>query len=111
MISYNSQFNPPVPYSPQQRAAALSGLNMQSPYAAYGQNQQDVLDAAGSVNAAGFDVAVSKENADAEMQRMRAQQSLALAGLQQMSQAEDQQRQLASARLNSVSPLLQGLFS
>lgn len=111
MLQYNSGFNPPSPYTPQQRADALAGLRMQSPYASYGQNQQDVLDAAGGVNAAAFDAAASRATGDFELQKMQAQQNLALAGLQQMSQAESQQRQIANSRLGSVSPLLQGLFT
>jgi len=111
VITYDSSFNPPLPYSQQQRADALAGLRMRSPYAAYGQNQQDILDSAGSINAAGFDAAASKANSDAELQQLQAKQALALSGLQQMSQAEDQQRKLASSRLGVVSPLLQGLFS
>ncbi len=107
MITYNSKFNPPRSYSPQQRADALAGLQMQSPYAAYGQNQQDILDAVGGANAAAFDAQASKSDAD----RMRAQQALALAGLQQMAQAEGNQRQAAASRFGAISPLLQGLFS
>lgn len=111
MLTYNSSFNPQSPYTPQQRADALAGLRMQSPYAAYGQNQQDILNAAGDANAASFDVAASKAASDFDLQKMQTQQQLALSGLQQMSQAESQQRQLANSRLGMISPLLQGLFT
>jgi hypothetical protein len=111
MLTYNSGFNPPAPYTQQQRSDALSGLRMQSPYASYGQHQQDILNAAGDANAASFDVAASKAAGDFELQKMQAQQQLALSGLQQMAQAESQRRQLASSRLGTVSPLLQGLFT
>jgi len=107
MLTYNSSFNPQSPYTPQQRADALAGLRMQSPYAAYGQNQQDILNAAGDANAAAFDIEASKTS----IARMQAQQQLALSGLQQMAQAESQQRQLANSRLGMVNPLLQGLFT
>lgn len=88
---------------------------MRNPYRGYGQNQQDILDAAGGVGAAGLDSAITKANTDFDLQKMQAQQQLALAGLQQMSQAQQQQNQLATQRLgvaNSfMSPILQGLFS
>lgn len=115
MLTYNSQFNPPSPYTQQQRSEALAGLQMRNPYRGYGQNQQDILDAAGGVNAAGLDSAITKANADFDLQKMQSQQQLALAGLQQMAQGRQQQDQLATQRLgiaNSfVSPILQGLFS
>jgi len=115
MLQYQSQFNPPTPYTQQQRSDALAGLHMQSPYKAYGQNQQDILNAAGDANAASLDAAATKANSDFELQRLQAQQQLALTGLQQMSQGQQQQNQLATQRLgvaNSfISPLLQGLFS
>lgn len=115
MLSYQSQFNPASPYTQQQRSDALAGLHAQNPYKAYGRNQQDILNAAGDANAAGFDLAATKANTDFDVQRLQAQQALALAGLQQQQQAQQQQNQLATQRLgiaNSfMSPILQGLFS
>lgn len=115
MLTYDSKFNPPSPYTQQQRSDALAGLQMRAPYRGYGQNQQDILDAAAGANAAGLDSAITKANTDFDLQKMQAQQQLALAGLQNMAQSQQQQNQLATQRLgvaNSfVSPILQGLFS
>lgn len=113
-LSYNTHFNPPSPYTQQQRSSALAGLSMQNPYKEYGQQQQDILDAAGGANAAAFDMASTKANTDFEMDKLKSQQQLSLAGLQQMAEARQQEGQLANQRLGNatsfLSPLLSGLF-
>lgn len=115
MLTYDSQFNPPSPYTQKQRSEALAGLHLESPYRGYGKNQQDILNAAEGINAAGLDSSITKANTDFDLRKMQGEQQLALAGLQQMSQAQQQQNQLATQRLGVVnsfmSPLLQGLFS
>lgn len=115
MLNYSSSFNPPTPYTQQQRSAALSGLHMEKPYRGYGQNQQDILNAMEGGNAAGLNMEATKANTDYELQKQQAEQQIALAGLQQMSQAQQQQNQLATQRLGNmtgaISPLLGGLFS
>ena len=115
MLTYNSSIATPTPYTQQQRSEALAGMRVKSPYPSYGRQQQDIMDALGGSNAAQFDLAATKANSDLEMEGMKAQQQMALSGLQQMAQGQQQQDQLRTQRLSGmnglVSPLLQGLFS
>lgn len=114
MLDYNSTFNPPSPYTQQQRSEALAGLHMDHPYKQYGRNQQDILDSLEGQNAAQIGMQATKANADYDLQRNQAEQQLALAGLTQLSAAQQNQAQLANQRFGNMtsmlSPLLSNLF-
>lgn len=114
MLTYQNTFNPPKAVDDTQRAAALSGLRGKNPYAAYGQQGQDIMAAMGDQNAAQYNLAADRANADMEQKQVAAQRDFALQGLQQMSQARQNQADYANARsamgYGLVSNLLSGLF-
>jgi hypothetical protein len=115
MLTYRDRPLPSQPYSEQQRAAAMGALRAGAPYEAYGQNQRDILAAAGDSNAASFNTAISKANSGFEQDRSQARQQLALSGLKQMVDAQNQNAQLQTQRLGMygsfLNPILGGLFS
>jgi hypothetical protein len=96
------------------RGAAILGLTGRSPFSAYGQNHQDVFGYMGAAAADEYDRAADKANTQYSAQRLAAQQGLALAGLQQMSQARQNEMNLANSRLSAMTgfynSLLGGLF-
>lgn len=115
MFKYQASPLPQRPYSDQQRLAALDGLRNAGKYSDYGQNQMDIMSSAGNAAAAEFDASAYKTNSAFEQERNQARQQLALSGLKQMVDAQDQNAQLQTQRLgmyNSfLNPILGGLFS
>jgi len=115
MLTYQShlQSNPPV--ADYQRNAALGAIRQESPYKAFGQNHQDVLDGLAENAATMLDMEAYKANAAYQMQQQQAQRQLALAGLQQQSEAEQNQRNVSNSRLQNMvgfaGNLLGGLFN
>lgn len=107
MIKYNTQLPFEQPIADPRRAMAPK-----SPYA--GQNHQDVLNYVGSMNADAYRRAAENVNNDYAAQQRAAQQGLALAGLQQMAQAQQQGQDLSNNRLSQMTgfanSLLGGLF-
>ena len=114
MINYQNTFTVPKAVDDTQRSKALAGLRMKSPYAAYGQQHQDILTAMGDQNAAQYDLSAERANMDMEQKKAAAQRDFALQGLQQMSQARQNQADYANSRsalgYGLVSNLLSGLF-
>lgn len=109
MLKYNSTL-PSIPaYSGQQQAKDT--MRAPSPFTAFGSAHDDILRARGDTNAAAFDMAAGKANAEQEMSRMQAQRDLILRGLQQMSEAQQNHASIGNARLQGVSGLLSGLFT
>lgn len=114
MLTYQSQLatNPPV--ADYQRNNALNDMRRASPYKAFGQNHQDVLNALTENAASTLDMEAYKANADYQQQQQQAQRQLALAGLQQQAEAEQNDRSLATGRLQNMvgfaGNLLGGLF-
>lgn len=111
MLSYNTKLPYQQPISDTQPA----GLVPTSPYGSqYGRNHQDVLNYVGSMNADAYRRAAEGVNNDYAAQQRAAQQGLALAGLQQMAQAQQNQRDMANNRLGQMTgianSLLGGLF-
>lgn len=111
MLNYNTQLHYQQPVSDTQPA----GLVPTSPYGKqYGRNHQDVLNYVGSMNADAYRRAAESVNNDYAAQQRTAQQGLALAGLQQMAQAQQNQRELSNSRLSQMTgianSLLGGLF-
>lgn len=86
-----------------------------SPYAVYGQNHRDVLAGLQSPMDANYGIAQSKANADYDMRKLEAERQLALQGLQQMSQAQQNSNDLANQRFSlltgTAGGLLRDLFS
>lgn len=111
MLNYKTQLPFEQPISDTQPA----GLVPTSPYGrAYGRNHQDVLNYAGAMNADAYRRAAENVNNNYAAQQRAAQQGLALAGLQQMAQSQQNRQELANSRLNQMtgfaSSLLGGLY-
>lgn len=108
MLTYNTQlpFEAPVP-EPQR---AMAAMKPRSPYTQFGQNHQDVLNYVGSLNADEYGRAAERVNNQYAAQQRDAQQGLALAGLQQMSQAQQNQQQLGTSRLQQMTGLYSNLL-
>lgn len=114
MLTYNSTLQNRPPVSDSQRNAALAEIRQRSPYTQFGQNHQDVLGALTENAATVLDMEAYKANTDYALRQQEAQRQLALAGLQQQSQAENNQRDMATNRLQMMTGfannLLGGLF-
>jgi hypothetical protein len=115
MLTYNSSLQDRRPYSDTQRAAAMADMRQPSPYAQFGQNHQDVLAALNDNAATVLDMEAYKTNANYALRQQDAQRQLALAGLRQQAEAEQNQRDLGTNRLQMMTGfannLLGGLFS
>lgn len=96
MISYKTNIQSTPPPMRQFAADARERLSV-SPYD--GQNHQDVFRAAGTQQAANLDSYARSAQQQYDNAVQQRQQQAALAGLNQMSQAQNQQRQLQDARL------------
>ncbi len=114
MLAYDTRLPEGTAIPPGMRGAAILGLTGRSPFSAYGQNHQDVFGYMGAAAADEYDRAADKANTQYSAQRLAAQQGLALAGLQQMSQARQNEMNLANSRLSAMTgfynSLLGGLF-
>jgi hypothetical protein len=115
MLTYNSSLQNKPPIDDAQRNQALDDLRRRSPYGAFGQNHQDVLNSLTDNAANTLNMEAYRANADYQMQQQRAQQQLILSGLQQQSEAEQNQRNLGNTRLQNMvgftGNLLGGLFN
>ena len=115
MLTYNSSLQNRPPVSDQQRNAALAEIRQRSPYTQFGQNHQDVLGALTENAATVLDMEAYKTNTDYALKQQEAQRQLALAGLRQQAEAEQNQRDMATNRLQMMAGfannLLGGLFS
>ena len=113
MLNYDSTLNAQPPVSQAQRQKAVRGMHMKSPYG-YSPQHQDLLNGLADQNAASYEMGADQANATFGTRKLQAQRDLALQGLQQMSRAQQQQADLATARSGMgyglVSNLLQGLF-
>lgn len=89
-------------------------MTAKSPYTAYGQSHQDAMDRLGGINAETYASAAERANDEYDAAQRQAQQQLALAGLQQMAQAQQNKNDLGNNRLQQMtgfaSSLLGGLF-
>lgn len=111
MLRYTTQ----LPFEQPVADTRPAGLTPTSPYGqAYGRNHQDVLNHAGAINADSYRRAAENVNNEYAAQQRAAQQGLALAGLQQMAQSQQNQQELANSRLNQMTgfagSLLGGLY-
>jgi hypothetical protein len=113
MLTYNTQLPFEQPISDIRQG--MEAMKPRSPYTQFGQNHQDVLNYVGSMNADAYGRAAENVNNQYAAQQRAAQQGLALAGLQQMAQAQQQQQDLSNSRLSQMTgfanSLLGGLFS
>lgn len=103
MLKYNTT----LPNIPPQ---SLPAPNLESPYGRYGSTHQDMLKAQMGVANANYEIERQKANTDYALKQQAAERQLVLQGLQQMSEAQQNQNSLMNQRLGNVSGLLSGLF-
>lgn len=115
MLQYTSTLPDRPPIDDAARNAALGSIRARSPFDSFGQNHQDVLDALAERQAAELNSQARRANTDYTLQQQQAQRQLALEGLNQMGQAEQNQNSLANTRLQNMvgfaGGLLRGLFN
>ena len=113
MLNYTTELQAQPPVSQSDMARAMKGLKIKSPYG-YSPQHQDLLNALGDQNAANYALEADKANSRFGVQKLQAQRDVALQGLQQLAQAQQQQADLANTRsgtsLNFASSLLSGLL-
>lgn len=110
MLNYRTYLSPRQAAPDQDVARANAAFASPSPWGAYGAAHKDIMRASGRENAALFDLASSKANTDFSLQEQQARNQLALAGLQQMGQQQDYERQLANSRLTAVNGIFNSLL-
>ena len=96
-------------------AAARKGMTIQSPYASYGSNHQDILNAAGAQNAAAYSAANQQANAKLQSEYNTLNNANVLQGLQQQYAAQQNARSLNNTMFSNmngtVGSLLGGLLN
>lgn len=98
-----------LPYAPP-NASGLAGLYNAPKMQGYGKSFSDNVRSLGGRVAADYAVDASKVGSDYDLARQEAAQSLALSGLTQAAEGEQNRDQIANAYMGSVSPLLRMLF-
>lgn len=115
MINYTSYLAARQAVPTQDVADANAAFSAPSPWASYGSAHKDIMRAGGRENSALYNLAASKSNTDFSLQQQQAQNQLALAGLQQMGQQQEYERNLANSRVSAANgifnSLLGGLFT
>lgn len=113
MLTYDTTLQAQPPVSQSDRQKAVKGMRVKSPYP-YSSQHQDLLNGLADQNAANYEMGADRANSSFGVQKLQAQRDLALQGLQQMSQAQQNQMDYATARTGMgyglVSNLLSGLF-
>lgn len=115
MISYTSSLQNIPPVAPPPAAPALSAVARKSPYPSFSAHHQDVLRGLASTATPALNMQAYAANADYALEQQQARQALALSGLQQQAEAQQQDRNLGVQQLRNMtgvySNLLSGLFS
>lgn len=111
MLSYNTGINTTPPISPFQRQAALQGLSEGlTPWAADGTHRADVYGAYAPQAALNLDRSAQKSNDDFVAKARDLQSQLAIRGLEQQSQAQQNALQLDTMRYQTQLDRAQRLF-
>jgi hypothetical protein len=112
-MDYRTQLPVGPVASPALRQQAAQALTAPSPFAFPGSHQ-DVYSNLASQNATAFDRAATQADAETMQQQRNTQMQMALRGLEQMAQAQDNSRSLAMQAYNNrsgfLNSLLQGLY-
>ena len=106
MVDYTTALNPPTLNG---EAAARKGMTIQSPYASYGSNHQDILNAAGAQNAAAYAVANQQANAKLESEYNTLNTANVLQGLQNQY-TEQHDRDLKTTMFSNMNGTIGGLL-
>jgi hypothetical protein len=107
MVDYTTSLAPP---SLNGEAAARKGMTIQSPYASYGSNHQDILNAAGSQNAAAYAVANQQATAKLQAEYNAANNANVLQGLQQQYTAQQHDQSLGNTMFANMNGTVGGLL-
>jgi hypothetical protein len=111
----NLNYTSSLQNAPPSASVNPAGIKAVPPFAQYGSTYTDLMRAYGDRNAAQYALDASKADTQYELQRQKATQDLALQGLQQMSQAQQNQQSLGNQQLGTqtsfLSSLLSGVFS
>ena len=112
MVEYTTALNPPTLNG---EAAARKGMTIHSPYASYGSNHQDILNAAGAQNAAAYAVANQQANAKLQSEYNTLNNANVLQGLQNQYTAQQHDRDIKTNMFSNmngtIGSLLGGLFN
>lgn len=112
MVEYTTALNPPTLNG---EAAARKGMTIHSPYASYGSNHQDILNAAGAQNAAAYAVANQQANAKLQSDYNTMNNANVLQGLQNQYAAQQHERDIQNTMFSNmngtVGSLLGGLLN
>jgi hypothetical protein len=103
MLTYRTSFKPDAPGSAPRPSS-------KSPYKAYGQNHQDVLDGLMGKSDADYAVAQSKLQSTNALAKQDAENKLVLQGLQQMSQARQNEMDLGTRRFSALTGMYGGIL-
>lgn len=106
MLRYDTNLPYAPPVSEKGMTDALQGLRVQSPYKKFGSAHQDTLGWMGDNNAATYQQAAQRANLDYGMKQQEAERGLALAGLQQMAQAQQNAQSLSNSRLQNMTGIV-----
>lgn len=98
MLSYNTGIKGNAPITPGMQQQALAGLAAQGGVLQYPGSASDVYNARAMAAGLDYERAAATSNNEYLANSQKAQQSTALAGLQQMSQAQQNANNLANAR-------------
>lgn len=114
MITYDSTLKNTPPVATPTSFPAMTALATKSPYAG-NQNQQDVLRSLATNAASNLDMSAYRANTDYALAQQQARNQLALSGLQNMYEAQQNERNLGMQSLRNMTgfanDLLSGLFS
>lgn len=115
MITYDSSLKNTPPVATPTQFPALEALQAKSPYHPTNQNQQDVLRGLAAGATPTLNMEAYQANSNYALAQQQARQQLALSGLQNMYQAQQNERDLGLRSLQNMTGfynnLLSGLFS
>lgn len=108
MLRYDTRlpFAPPV--TQQGIEDAVQGMKIKSPYKGYGSAHQDTLDWMGDNNAANYRQSADRANFDYAAKQQAGAREMALQGLQQMSQAQQNEQGVQNSRLQNMIGVIGG---
>lgn len=89
---------------------ALQGLRAAPKHPKFGSSYGDLTMAYGDENAENYSTAANRANFNYSAAQLGAEQGLALAGLQNMANARQQQNQLQAGRLDTMRSALSALL-
>lgn len=113
MLTYNSELRPSRP-AVSRDFSGLSNLAARSPFSAYGQNHSDVMRGLVADSRNALNMEAAKAESDYTLKQQEVQRQLALAGLKNQAEAEQQDTALATQQMQNsfglINSVLSGLY-